>query len=515
MVYPKNCLVIDIGNEQIKIADLTRGGGVAKISQFAMIATPENCINDGVILDKVSLNNVIRPVLKGGKFKNKNLIFTISSTKIITREVDFPDIKSKKVRTIILNSASEYFPVNLNDYILDYVVTDSVVIEGQKTLKINMIAALASLIEEYVALADLLDVKLAGIDYTGNSLTNFLKKEKFEGTSMVLDIGSESTMVSIMTEGVSRFNRNLMYGTGLLLDCIMNHFEVDANEAVRISRERPLLSIEQDDSPYLSNDVSSAMNQILNGVSRLVDYYASRNTEKITRVYIVGGGGNINGIEEYIEKFFNIPAKVIKNFKSATYKGLQDFSSVEVYFANVIGATFSEVNLLPKNLAEKEAVNSRKRTAFLLVILVAVMLIAIYIMEQGKIVNLQNKKNQLEIDIAGAKEAQEIKIELDTVTNRVNFRQALLEASKSSSEQFISVLELMEEQMPTDVFYLGMVDTGESIEINCIAKDKMTVAKFIEALKGMDFSEVYVPGITETDSEGGNTYVSFSISCKY
>lgn len=515
MVYPKNCIVIDIGNEQIKIADIIRGKDNVKILQYAIIPTPPNSINDGLILDKVTLNNAIKATLKEKKIKNKRAVFTITSTKIITREVDFPDLKPNKLRPIVENNANEYFPVNLNDYNLDYVVTDTVENNGEKTLKVNIIAAASSLVQEYVELAGLLDLKLVGIDYTGNSLTSFIVKEKLTGCSMILDMGSESTMVSVMVNDVLKFNRNLTFGTGLLLDCIMGHFEVGQTEAVRISKERPLLNIEQDNNPYLSNDVTSAMNQILSGVMRLVDYYSSRNPDKIESIYIVGGGANIYGIEEYIEKYFGIPTKKITNFKSV--KGSIGFSDNEMYFANVIGAAFSEINLVPKAIAASVKSHSNIRTSYLLVALVVVALVAWFIMLQGKNMSLQKQKAQLEKEIAAAEEVQKIKAEYQELEKRLVFRDLLFLNSISTSEVFIPLIETMEKEMPSDVFYLSLNDTGISLEISCIAKDKMTVAKFIESLKGMGtFSEVYVPSITETATEGeGNSFVTFTVSCKY
>lgn len=515
MVYPKNCIVIDIGNQQIKLAHISRGKVNVKIHDFAVIPTPRDSIQDGMIIDKAALSNVIKIVLKDKKIKNKRVVFTISSSKIITREVDFPDLKPNKLRPIVENSAHEYFPVNLSEYSLDYVVTDTIENNEEKTLKINIIAASNNLLNEYVELANLLDLKLVGIDYAGNSLTHFIKKEKLPGNSLILDMGSDSTMVSVMVNDVLKFSRNLPNGTRLLLDCIMGHFEANQIEAVRISKERPLLNIEQDNNPYLSNDVTSAMNQILAAVMRLLDYYSSRNSEKIEMIYIVGGGANIYGIEDYIEKYFSIPAKKLSRFNSIkTAEGLND---QEIYFANVIGASFSEVNLLPKTIAASEKKSSNIRISYLLVLLVVVALGAWYFMLNANIKTLEKQKARLEADIAAAEEVQKIKTEYQELEKRLEFRNKFILETVSTSEIFISVIETMEKEMPSDVFYLALNDTGTSLEINSIAKDKMTVAKFIETLKGMGtFSDIYVPSISETATEeGGDSFVAFSVSCKY
>lgn len=516
MLFPKKCLSIDIGNDQIKIADVVRSGETVKIIDYAIIGTPKDCLNDGMVINKTALSDAIKGAIKENKLKTKEIIFTIASSKIITREVNFPILKPKKLKTIIDMNASEYFPVNLNDYTLDFTVIETVEVDGEKSLKVNIIAALSELIEDYVAVADLANLKIAGIDYAGNSMINFAKREKLEGTNIILDMGSESTMVSIVSDGVMKFNRNLLYGSRLLLDCIKKHFEVDYEEAIRISNERPLLNINANDNPYLSNDVTGAMNQILNGISRLIDYYTSRNDANFRSIYIVGGGANICEIEEYIENFFNIRTKTISPFKSGVYKGNKDFSIVEINFANVIGACFSNISLVPKSLLERTKKQTQKRTGFLFALLLIISVAMIIYFKIADINRLEDRKEKLLSDIEAAKAIDTIKNEYDMINNKATFRQQIMDASTSTTEQFNAVLEVMEETMPNEVFYLNMVNTEEEITINCIARDKMTVAKFIETLKQSGFSSVYVPGIsTIGDGEDEDSFVSFSITCKY
>jgi type IV pilus assembly protein PilN len=301
MAFPKKCIAIDIGNHQIKIAELERTRNQAKVIHFAMVPTPKNCLNDGLIVNKEEISNIIKSALKTSRMKSKEVIFTLASSKIITREVEFPNLKPSKLSTIIKMNASEYFPVNLDDYILDHYIIDTVEDEGEKLLKVNIIAALSELIEDYVSLARLCDLKPAGIDYSGISLASFAVKDGLgDGVNILLDVGSNSTMVSIIDNNVMKFNRNLLYGSSLLIDSIKNHFEVDEEEALRISLERSLFDNENIDNPYLSNDMTGAINQILTGIGRLIDYYSSRNQGKLERIYLVGGGANIHGLAEYI-----------------------------------------------------------------------------------------------------------------------------------------------------------------------------------------------------------------------
>ncbi len=344
MNYPKRGLSVDVGNEKIKVAEYSRNKDKIKVKHVVILDTPDNCLNDGQIEDITTLATVIKDGLKDNGVKSKNVIFTVSSSKIITREVELPDLPKKKLDTLIQMNAEEYFPVNLTEYTLDNTIVEKIEVNSEKQVRVNIIAALTSMAESYVELADLIGLKIAGIDYSGNSIVNFARHIQEERTYMLLDLGSDSTMVTIMNQGVARFNRNLVYGTKVISNSIQNHFGVDYKEAMKISTDQSLLTHSPEGNDYLSSDVSAALNQILNGVSRLVDYYVSRNKDGIDRIILVGGGTNIKGIDQYISEYFNIKTKIIDG-EDIAISGSEKFESNKVFFCkyywcNIFGSEF-------------------------------------------------------------------------------------------------------------------------------------------------------------------------------
>ena len=51
---------------------------------------------------------------------SNDVVFTISSNKIATKDVLVPDVKGNKIDKIIETNAAEYFPVKIEDYIVQY-----------------------------------------------------------------------------------------------------------------------------------------------------------------------------------------------------------------------------------------------------------------------------------------------------------------------------------------------------------------------------------------------------------
>ncbi len=521
MIYPKRGLSIDIGNEKIKIVDYVRNKDHIKIGHSLLLDTPENAISDGVISGVTDIGDVISAALREKGIKTKDVIFTVASSKIITREVDLPDLPVKKLNTLIRMNADEYFPVNLAEYTLDYRIIDRVDHGDGLQAKVNLVAALSSLMDGYVELAESLNLRVRGIDYGGNSIINFASHLDIEETYMLLDLGSDSTMVTVMSKKVVKFNRNLVYGTKVINNSIQNHFGVDLKEAMKIAAEQSLLTYEPETNDFLSNDVSSALNQILNGVSRLMDYYASRNKDSIEHIYIVGGGTGINGIAAYIERYFNMTCTILSENPRVVASD-DSYVKNSVYYANAIGAIYSEMNLLPIHVLNKDKLKVSRRLKLELALLAFVLLaVAVYLPFAG-LRKLEKEKETLLAEIEEKQIAEVVLEDYNRTMTSLAFHESIMTTSSSTTEIMADLLEKMEAEIPTSVSYLTMNNSEEGILISCIASDKLTMVNFITILKNMTlndepvFSQVYVPSFNEVeDSTAGNSYYAFSIACDY
>ena len=69
--------------------------------------------------------------------------FSISSPRLATKEVLIPNVKANKIEKIVQANATEYFPVNMDEYIIQHTVLQEIEDQGQKKLKI-MVAAVPS-----------------------------------------------------------------------------------------------------------------------------------------------------------------------------------------------------------------------------------------------------------------------------------------------------------------------------------------------------------------------------------
>ena len=127
MAKSNRVLSIDITNESITIIEISASQKKqTNIHKVLMFETPEDSFEDGVIRDQDKIAGEIRAQLNAAGVTNKNAIFVMSSTKIVNREVEIPQVKESKIGGIINANASEYFPVNIEDYVVSHSLLESI-----------------------------------------------------------------------------------------------------------------------------------------------------------------------------------------------------------------------------------------------------------------------------------------------------------------------------------------------------------------------------------------------------
>ncbi len=527
MALPKKLVSIDIGNEWIKVAYIQRKGKKSHFVFGEKIPTPERAVQDGGLSNLTEMAQLIRNVLDKNQIKEKHVVFSVSSSKIITREVELPHVPYKKLKNIIELNADEYFPVNLAEYCLDFTISEIIETEEGKKIKVNIVAALKKLIQTYIELARDCHLEIVGVDFSGNSMVNFVQYEKYEGTNLFLNIGPESTMVTIVSNGVVKFSRNILFGTQAIHNSICQHFDVDYNAAVALAKERQLLNPNHKDNPYLHSDVTSGMEQILNGVARLIDYYSSRNPNPIEQIYIMDGGSEIAGAQEYISKFFGLTVKKVNGFDNFIINSAGVSVDELHYYPIALGATLSTMNLLPLSIKNKDELQAKKRIPILISILLMVALGAHFYQGYAQYTSLERTKRQIEQDIHGMSDIHAIIEEHKVALEERDFRIKIENMTTTQSDGLLTFIQELERTMPEQGFLSAINVTSEALTMNASFRDEETLAQMLTYLKKQTvtspngeslpmFEEVYIPAVNrigEADSE--STIVSAMIQCTY
>ncbi len=215
-------LSIEIGSTLTEIVEMDYKVRNPRIYKSLMLSTPEGVMDEGMLYGFENYAQALSKMLKAKGFKAKRAIFSVSSNRIASREVEIPFLKENQIRDFVLANASDYFPVNIADYSISYTVLEKLQNEeGAKALRVNALAMPSEMLESYKEFAKAAGLELEAIDYDGNSLYQAVKKECSVGSQIVIKIDEKSSIVTVMKDGVQSLTRTVPYGIEEAVDTII------------------------------------------------------------------------------------------------------------------------------------------------------------------------------------------------------------------------------------------------------------------------------------------------------
>ena len=335
----KKCISIDFGSKYIKIAVGEYKNNHLKVDKLISEEIGEDIWSEGRIVDSNRLKNIVFGMLKTNKIKTKNVSFTISSKKIVKREIEVPRVHFNDRLNLIKYELEQYLPDDVENYVFQYRVVGDIEVNEELYNRIFVAVIPKLIVEEYYQLA--MDMKLNPIllDINCNSVVkalnynydDFVNKNDIDNGIVVVDIGYSNMNIAIV-EGANggryQFNRFVDIGINEINKVVENN-EIDISD-VKYSN---LLEL---NIPEIEEVITSMSIEI----NKIVDFYLSRSSNrKINKVLIYGGGAIFKYISIYLMKNMNHKVEIFNicdklEFKNKEDKNIEDI----VLYINAIGA---------------------------------------------------------------------------------------------------------------------------------------------------------------------------------
>ena len=504
--------------------------------------TPEGVMEDGYVKDKDRMAQLLREQMKDNGVKEKEVVFSIASSKIASREVTVPYVPEKNLDNLINATAQDYFPVNMDEYTLAYNVLETVKEKDKKSLKLLLLAAPDSLIQNYYSLADLMGVRVESIDYYGNGSMQVLQKHIGSGYSVCVQIGSLNTMVSVLKENQQIMQRTIPYGTNTIIETMLAHpalecrDETDAMEM--LCRENVVYStLDYEDETVrgtrISEDqwkrsgqsrearkaVTDAVGGILLSVIRVVDYFGSRYPDcQLGYIYITGMGVKIRGLDTLFEREMDLPVRKLEKLTNITFsrgfaRSLQD----QTEYIAAIGAAIEPVGFSLKELKNKQGRAASMRTVKIILAGSVVVAVALVAVGWFRLVGANKENENLKMEKQSLQSINQVYTENEQATKKFEDAAALHVATSTKNQNLVALIEQLQKKLPKQMQVSTLQTTEDKVTLTITTKTKISVAKMLVEFEGIDLlTNVNVASIAGAESENDKIdEYTFSVTADY
>ena len=544
MAMNNRVLSIEIGNSFTKICEIDYKVKKPKVYKVLTVETPEGVVVDGMLQPTQEYADHLVNALGTNGIRTKRVIFTISSTRVASREVQIPNVKANKIEALVKTNANDYFPVDLTQYEIGHYLAGGLTEEGK--LRVMALAVPKALLNSYYQLAQMCGWEVECFDYSSNSLYQILRDEKSEKVTMMIKIDENNTIVTVLSAGKVLLQRTVAYGVQDAIETMIAsgaYAVSDPMSAVERFQKKTCLNrvLHQGDKLWEENagrwededagnaevtaarqKITSSLEPLIVGVSRVIDFYDSRNSDTpIERTYVTGLGGSFSGMSKLFTNCLERKVHTLSDMDDKIGMSKAIRSTRPAAYISCLGAVLAPVGLIDKSQQKAKGMTVVSGTNYTFVsvailVLGVILSIAMAVTSLTRYFGTVAENVALQARVEELQPAQTVYNEYLSTAAQYDKYKYLYEYTENPNENLVEFINELEQILP-DSFYTDSFSsdqTGISMTVN--VEGKAAAARTILNIRNMEsIEDVQISNITDNQDEMGGSWVMFSMTGTY
>ena len=533
-------LSIEIGNSFTKICEIDYKVKKPKVYKVLTVETPEGVVVDGMLQPTQEYADHLVNALGTNGIRTRKVIFTISSTRVASREVQIPNVKANKIEALVKTNANDYFPVDLTQYEIGHYLAGGLTEEGK--LRVMALAVPKALLDSYYQLAQMCGWEVECFDYSSNSLYQILRDEKSEKVTMMIKIDENSTIVTVLSAGKVLLQRTVAYGVQDAIETMIASGAYAVNDpmsAVERFQKKTCLNrvLHQGDKLWEENagrwededagnvevttarqKITSSLEPLIVGVSRVIDFYDSRNSDNpIQKTFVTGLGGSFSGITNCLERKVHTLSEM--DDKIGMSKAIR--STRPAAYISCLGAVLAPVGLIDKSNQKAKGLTVVSGTNYTFVsvavlVLGVILSIAMAVTSLTRYFGTVAENVALQARVEELQPAQTVYNEYLSTAAQYDKYKYLYEYTENPNENLVEFINELEQILPSSFWTNSFSSDMEGISMSVTVEGKAAAARTILNIRNMEsIEDVQISNITDTQNELGESAVTFSITGTY
>ncbi len=503
-----------------------------KIYKAFTFRTPEHAVEDGYIRDKESFANTLINELEKHEIKERTAVFTLASSKIVTREIEIPPVKENKVESIIKLQINDYFPMDVSDYVISHSKMGDIEKDGRKLTKYMLVAVPNSILSNYYSFSEYAGIKIETFDYIGNGAVQLLKSSR-QSNFIAVQLEEQSTVITIVQDDKIKFQRVTPYGFENTLSSLLDYdiFGVnDEYEAYQYLMKNELAyrmpKIDNADEGRVAalesavEDVRDSISYYLNVVNTALDYYQNQLGGRIKgEVCLIGDGFRLAGIKKMFENEISLP---IHSLDYSTFVDIKNNKALPgdepvstVGFLSIAGATINPIDVKSKEIEEERSRSKGMHTAY--VALAACVFISVVLILSSSIRQFLAVSHQKELDeeISKMSYIEEVYNENKKARESEQKYETVDASTSTNNEKFLQLLGECESSLPKGSKVRSLQIQGDSISMNIISTKRIQAERLLMNLKQVELiKNVSIPAAAQPEEKKKKSW-EYTVMAEY
>jgi len=313
-------LGIDIGTSSIKIVELKKQGGKARLLTYGF----SESLQDTGQADVTQISKIIDKVCRQAGVVSKNAVAALPTFSVFSSIINLAGVDKKDIPSAIHWEAKKVIPLPLEEMILDWRKIE----EGGKgnslrrqlrreasetsknnkeikaSAKVLLTGAPRSLVKKYIEIFKNAQINLLSLETeTFSLIRSLLGNDK--ATIMIVEMGTNTTDISIIDHTIPILTRSIDVGGLTISKAISNNLNIGLERAEQFKYDLGISSIESQEN-VIPKTITETVAPIVNEIKYGLNLFQSKNKKGVEKIILSGGAALLINFANYLSNALDI-----------------------------------------------------------------------------------------------------------------------------------------------------------------------------------------------------------------
>ena len=357
---------VDVGTASIKLVELKRESGKPSLVTYGYIDISTDIIRSNTPETRQKIVDSLKKVTASAGVNSPNAIAALPTFSVFNSIITLPKMQSKDLASAIKWEAKKYVPLPLDEMILDWkiikepgeksstdnaklikeikpkkgslslfgkkkgnealnnetvqketqnqktvssernsdVIAPQISIKGPDITRILVTAAPKNLVNRYIQIFKQAGLKLISLETEAFALSRSLIGSD-KSTIMIIDIGSITTDICIIEQGVPILNRSIDVGGLTITQAIAKSLDISLERAEQFKRDFGVSVNQEANQKGIPKVITTALAPIVNEIKYVFDLYQNQGSLEVEKIVLAGGSAFLPNLVDYFANLFS------------------------------------------------------------------------------------------------------------------------------------------------------------------------------------------------------------------
>jgi len=330
---------VDLGTAGIKVVELANTKGHAQLLTYGIVESSADVVRSNAPETINKVVELLKTITSKSRVTTDRAVAALPAFSVFSSILSLPPMPKSDLAQAVKWEAKKFVPMPLDEMILDWKLLKNIPDVGtnesltndiekaeaekakaedensfvqkkevigkqeKQNYRVLITAAPKNLVSRYLEIFKKANLKLISLETESFALARSL----FFGAKlpvMIIDIGSLTTAISIIEDGVPILNRSLDVGGATLTQAISTSLNIDRRRAEQFKRDIGIAHTNA--SSGIPKVIERALNPVINEVKYSLNLYQSQTAQGIEKVILVGGSAFLPSITDYLSQVLNL-----------------------------------------------------------------------------------------------------------------------------------------------------------------------------------------------------------------